>query len=165
MGATESLIVQRKNVKISKLGIPTPMDLHTGKTYGLSNPDIQVQAWIDDQRIKPGAGGRQGRFDWRCVVTVPSGGLQARAGGEFDFEAPADGYQPSDQIAESGTAPAWKGHVSREYFVKLSGSEYARISLTLHAGGDHFFSITSYLNPIPEHRNLEYNPRQQISAP
>jgi hypothetical protein len=152
------LIIQKKNVKISKMGIPASMDLRTGKTFGLVNPDIQVQAWTQNQGIVPGT---YKHYDWRCVITVPGGGLQARMGDEFDFEAPTDGYQPSDEIDMSSTAAPWTDQVSREYFLKLANGEYARISFTMSAGGDHFFSITSYLNPTPGHRNLEYNPNQQ----
>jgi hypothetical protein len=162
MGETEALIVQNRNVKISKTGTPVSMDLRTGSTYGAYSPDIQVQAWTQDQGIAPGT---YKHYDWRCVITVPGGGLQTRTGADFDFQAPADGYRPTDEIDMPSTANPWSSRLSREYFVKLANGEYARMSLTMHAGGDHFFSLTSYLNPTPGHRNLEFNPGQQPSAP
>ena len=113
MGGTERLIHQEKDIKVSEMGTPSTIDLRTGNTVGAHEPDIQFQTWISDHHVRPGASAREQRFDWRCVVSVPGGGLQVRGGSEFDFEAPSDGYQASDQIAESGTADSWTGGFSR----------------------------------------------------
>jgi hypothetical protein len=121
---------------------------------------LQVQSWTQNQNIPPGS---NQHYDWRCVITVPGGGIQPRTGDEFDFTAPEDGYQPSDNITMSATDPKWTDSQSREYFLQLANGEYARISFTMAAGGDHFFRITSYLNPTSGHRNLEYNPNQTAS--
>jgi hypothetical protein len=158
MGVTEPLIVQKKNINIGRTGTPIGIDLRTGKAYGVQNPDIQVQAWTQDQGITPGT---YEHYNWRCVITVPGGGLQARIGGEFDFEAPTDGYQPSDEIDMSASDPDWSSNQSREYYLKLANGEYARISFVMATGGYNDFAIISYLNPTPGHRNLEYNPNQQ----
>ncbi len=157
MGETEALIVQKRDVKISRTGIPITMDLRTGKTFGDHSSDIRVQAWTNDQGHVPGT---FMRYDWKCIVTVPGGGLQPRAG-EFDFQAPADGYKPSDEIAMSAKDPHWRSEATREYFLKLANGDYARIKFTMYPGGDNFFNITSYLNPTPGHRNLEYDPDQK----
>lgn len=157
MGETESLIVQNKNVKTSRLGAPVLMDLHSGKTYGLTNGDIQIQTWTQDQNAPPGAGPH---YDWRYLITVPGGGIQPRTG-DFNFTAPDNGYQPTDEVKMSASDAAWDSRVTREYFLILASGEYARISFTMYAGGDNFFTITSYLNPTPGHRNLEYNPNQE----
>jgi hypothetical protein len=155
MGETEPLIMVHKEVRIDKNGVPVAMDLHTGKTYGLTNSDIQVQSWTQNQGIVPGSGKH---YDWRCVITVPGGGLQARTGSQFDFTAPTDGYQPGDEISMSATDPKWSSRQKREYYLKLANGEYARISFTMATGGYNLFGITSYLNPQPGHRNLEANP-------
>jgi hypothetical protein len=88
---------------------------------------------------------------------VPGGGIQTRTG-EFDFEAPLDGYQSNDEIDMSASAPHWSYLANREYFLKLANGDFARISFTMCAGGENFFIVTSYLNPKPGHRNLEANP-------
>jgi hypothetical protein len=90
---------------------------------------------------------------------VTGGGLQPRTG-EFDFVAPTDGYQGNDVLDMPASATPWSKQMSREYFLKLANGDYARISFTMRAGGAHFFSITSYLNPVPGHTNLEYDPNQ-----
>jgi hypothetical protein len=94
---------------------------------------------------------------------VPGGGIQLRKGGEFDFTAPTDGYQLSDEINMPSTITSWNDQGSREYFLKLANGEFARISFTMGAGGYNTFGITSYLNPQPGHRNLEYDPNQTAS--
>jgi hypothetical protein len=160
MGETEPLIVQNKNVKTSRDGTPVFMDLHTGRTYGLTNGDIQVQTWTQDQNSSSGSGSH---YDWGYAITVPGGGLQSRTGGAFDFTAPEDGYQSTDEVKMSASDPKWDSRMTREYFIKLANGEYARVSFTMYAGGDNFFSIASYLNPQPGHRNLEYDPNQTAS--
>jgi hypothetical protein len=91
------------------------------------------------------------------------GGLQPIRGGEFDFIAPEDGYQPSDEIDMSASDPNWRGAVTRQYFLKLSNGTYARINFVVVVDNNPGFSITSYLNPQPGHRNLEFDPTKQIN--
>jgi hypothetical protein len=115
MGETESLIVQNKNVKTSRDGTPVFMDLHTGRTYGLTNGDIQVQTWTQDQNSSSGSGSH---YDWGYAITVPGGGLQSRTGGAFDFTAPEDGYQSTDEVKMSASDPKWDSRMTREYFIR-----------------------------------------------
>jgi hypothetical protein len=158
MGETEPLIVQHIDTNTSKTGAPMPVDFHTGKTRGTSNPDIQVQSWVEDQKIH-----QNQPYHWRCQITVPGGGLQLRTGGEFDFTAPENGYQSSDEIDIVASDPRWRSSQSREYFLKLANGEYARMSFLVGVGYNTGFTITSYLNPAPGHRNLEYDPAKQIN--
>jgi hypothetical protein len=159
-GITEPLIVQNKSIPLDKIGTPIPMDLRTGRAYGLPNPDIQVQAWTQDQNIVPGSAKP---YDWKCIITVPGGGIQPRTGDEFNFTAPTDGYQPSDEITMAASDPHWMSNQSREYFLKLANGTYARISFVMGAGGNNGCDITSYLNPTAGHTNLEYDPNQSVS--
>jgi hypothetical protein len=160
MGDMEPLIMIHRDVKVPKDGTPTQMNLTTGYTYQVTNGDIQVEAWTHDEGIPPNG---NHPYDWRCKITVLGGGLQPRTGGEFDFTAPENGYQPSDEISMPASDPKWRDSQNREYFLKLANGEYARISFMMGVGGDHFFSITSYLNPQPGHRNLEYDPKNPPS--
>jgi hypothetical protein len=157
MGQTEPLIVfHNRQVIASKTGEPVTVDLKSGAKNAASDFNVQVQTWVNET---PGR-----HFDWRYAVSVPNGGLQPRTGGEFQFEAPTDGYSPSDEVATSGTAIPWTSEASGDYFVTFNNGEYARISFKLYAGGGNFFDLTSYLNPVPGHRNLEYNPNQAPAA-
>lgn len=94
MGTPESLIVIHRNVKILPDGTQVQMNLRTGNTFNVTAGDIEVQAWIHDEGILPN---HNRYYDWRCVITVPGGGIQTRTG-EFDFEAPVDGYQNSNEV-------------------------------------------------------------------
>ena len=159
MGIAEPLIMIHRDVKILKNGTLVQMNLATGDTYNVAKGDIQVEAWTHDEGIPPN---HNQPYDWRCTITVPGGGLQPRSG-EFNFEAPTDGYQVNDVLDMPASATPWSKVISREYFLKLANGDYARVSFTMRAGGAHFFSITSYLNPQPGHRNLEYDPNQTTS--
>jgi hypothetical protein len=156
-GKSESLIVIKNDVKLNPDGTPLPMDLRTGKTYGLPNPDIQVSCRMQD-RNRPA---NSPHYDWRFAISVRGGGIQIRKGDEFNFTAPESGYNPIDEISMSASAGDWNSVVTREYYLKLADGSYARMNVTMHVGGDNVFSIKSYLNPIPGHTNLEFDPSQQ----
>jgi hypothetical protein len=157
MGETEALIVAKKEVSLARDGTPGHMDFQTGNTGQGTGGDIQVAVWSTDT---PGT--RQ-RYDWRCEITVPGGGLIRRSEG-FNFEAPADGYQSEETIDMPASTPNWSDLFNQEYFVQLPSGQYARIEFRLAAGGYNFFNITSYLNPTPGDRNLEYDPAKAIKA-
>jgi hypothetical protein len=159
-GQTESLIVTQGTVKIASNGTARPMSLTTGHTYVVPNGDITVQAWVQDQGVPVNS---NKPYDWRCVITVPGGGIQVRTGDEFDFEAPTDGYQPTDEITMPATVAQWSSSASRSYFLRLGNGDFARVDFTIAAENPHQFQITSYLNPTPGHRNLEYDPNQTAS--
>ena len=164
MGVCEPLIEHGgefgTSIRITGDGAPISMDLTEGRAYQITNEDVRVQAWIQDQGMRPG---NYRNFDWRFKVSVPGGGLQPRTG-EFDFQAPLDGYEPSDEIVFSASDPKWMSSATREYFLKLTSGKYARIKLTVGVGGNDGFDITSYLNPEPGHRNLEYDPAIRIES-
>jgi len=159
MGETEPLIVKGVGKKIARDGTPVQINLTTGQTYNVQNGDMQVQAWTNDASVPVNSGLH---YDWRCKITIPGGGLQPRAG-DFNFEAPSAGYQPSDEIDMPANDIQWRDNAKRSYFLQLKNGEYARIDFQMIAGGDHFFEITSYLNPIPGHRDLEYDPKQAVT--
>jgi hypothetical protein len=156
MGETEPLISIHRYIKIQRDGTPIQMNLATGKTYQVTNGDIQVEGWTKDKESPPNS-----KYDWHCKIMVLGGGLQTRTD-EFDFIAPESGYQTSDEIDMPATAPHWNDNSSRNYFLKLANGTYARIDFKMIAGGDNFFEITSYLNPATEHRNLEFDSTKQI---
>ncbi len=79
--------------------------------------------------------------------------------GQFDFEAPENGYQPTAEInAPASLGNDWSSQITKQYFVKLGSGNFARMQFTMTAGGDRFFSIQSYFNPNPGSRNLEADP-------
>jgi hypothetical protein len=159
MGKTEPLIVQKFHVIVAKDGTPLQLDLKTGKDFKITNGDIQIEAWTDDA---PKDGSVSNQFNWRANISVPGGGIISRSG-EFDFEAPTDGYQSEDVLNMPISEKPWRGQISRDYFLKLTSGTYARVSISFFMGGYQFINATSYLNPIPGHRNLEFDPDKQIN--
>ena len=83
--------VSERPIKVPRNGTPVEINLQTGKAA--SQGDLKVECWTQDQ-VKDA----QGHYPWHCRVSVPGGGLVKREG-EFDFEATAEGYEPSDDIA------------------------------------------------------------------
>lgn len=155
MGETEPLVRVEKSTRIPKDGTPITVDLANGRLS--SGGNFRVQAWTE----APGEGRE---FGWRCRVTVLGGGLAEREG-QFDFEAPSDGYKESIEIAMPLEAEQWASQQQRDYFVKLADDRYARVSLRMIAGGNHYFVLKSFLNPKPGSRNLEFDPEKAVKSP
>ena len=142
----------RRSVMVTKDGTPTEICLATGKKASTGKGDLRVEAWTNDQ-----APNAKGRYDWRCRVTVPGGGL-LEAKGNFAFEAPENGYAQSIELGEEADQPRWLGDAERQLFVRLADGRHARIKFKMIARGEHFFVIESALNSEPGSRNLEAAP-------
>lgn len=140
------------SIMLAKDGTPTEISLATGKKTPVGKGDLRVEAWTNDQ-----APNAKGRYDWRCRVTVPGGGL-TEAKGSFAFEAPEDGYTQSVELGEKADQPRWLGDAERQFFVRLADGRHARIKFVMVAAGAHYFLIESALNPEPGSRNLEAAP-------
>lgn len=155
MGKTAPLVRVEQSARIPKDGTPATVDLMSGRLSPSGN--LRVEAWTEAP-----VEGR--KFTWRCCVTIPGGGLVERKG-QFDFEAPEDGYEESVELGMSGDAEQWTSQQQRDYFVKLPDGRFARVSFTMIAGGNHYFLLESFFNPTPGSRNLEYDPKQKTKAP
>jgi hypothetical protein len=152
MGKPASLIRLEQSSRIPKDGTPVMLDLMTGRSFPSGN--FRIQVWTEAPE-----GGR--KFNWRCQITVPGGGLIERKG-QFDFKAPEDGYTEIVEIEMPATSEEWSSQEQREFFVKLPDGRYARVNLTMIAGGNHYFLLESYLNPALGDRNLEFDPEKAI---
>jgi hypothetical protein len=151
MGHLEPQLKVRKDFLIPKDGTPVEISLATGSVTKDVRDTLQVEAWTYDADIPVNS---NKPYDWHCRISIPGGGLQPRTG-EFAFEAPESGYSADDTISMSASAGEWwRSQVSRKYFVKLASGNYARMEFTMTAGGDHFFTVYSYMNPNGS-RNLE----------
>jgi hypothetical protein len=138
-----------KGFRIPKDGTPITISLVTGLIASKGTGDLQVECWTGDEQKKRGQ-----KYDWKCRITVPNGGILGYAE-EFPFTAPLEGYQPSDEISMLASAGKdWGRSARRNYFAKLANGNYARINFEMIAGGNHFFTVESFLNPSGS-RNLE----------
>ena len=155
----EPLILTDKDVVVPPDGRPVSVSLHGGNHVDTNNPDLEVQLWADTENKND-----RGQFDWRFRLTVPGGGLLERNDLDFAFEAPTEGYQQTKELQMSQSGANWKPTFDQNYFAKLGDGSYARIRFRVTTAGEHFVSITSYLNPAPGHRNLEFDQTRQIKA-
>ena len=125
MGDAEPLIqVSSRQIDVLRTGQTMSIDLATGRT---GQGSLQLTSWIGDIKQRP--------FDWRYLLRVPGGGLVQREG-QFDFEAPLDGYQPAIEVKMAATAEQWTSRLTRQYFAKLPDGRYARFSIRFYAGGE-----------------------------
>jgi len=155
MGETVPLIlVENRSFRIPRDGTPVMVDLLTGKES--ASGQLQVEAWTSD-KLQDGT-----RFhDWKCRVSIIGGGLIERTE-QFDFIAPAEGYEPFDEVAYSRDDRPWNHRFSKEYFVRFADNSYGRIKFWFTTGGTHFFEVESLINPAPGDRNLEFDPKKAI---
>jgi len=150
MGEGASLIqISRRSISVAKDGTPTEISLTTGRTMPIGQGDLRVEAWTSDRIPDP-----QGRYEWRCRVTIPRGGL-VEVKGRFVFEAPAEGYMESIEFGEKADKLRWLGDLERQFVVRLADGRYARVNFRMMARGDHFFVIEAATNPTAGDRNLE----------
>ena len=159
MGDTVPLVhLATKSVRIVEDGTPTEVDLVTGAQNHGGNATVRVEVWSDNPTY-----GAQGPYGWKARVSVPGGGLIERTG-EFDFEAPADGYAPTFETSMAQNAERWRNGFERQFFARLSDGRFARFTINLKTGGL-FFTLETFINPTPGNRNLEYDPQKTKAAP
>ena len=155
MAVPERLVrISSRQYEVSKDGTPMEVNLETGKAVAAGKGHLRVECWLNDQ-----AEDDQHRFDWKCRISVPGGGLVERDP-QFAFEAPEDGYRPAEEIivrADNLQQP-WSSEEDREYFLKLADGKYARLQLSVHVGSYTMIVLESYFNPSGS-RNLEYDPK------
>ena len=152
MGNAEPLaMVSSRQINVPKTGNPVSIDLANGRT---GNGDLQVTSWIGNSNQRP--------FDWSYKLNVPGGGLIERKG-QFDFEAPPDGYQSTIEVGMAANAQQWTSQLTKEYFAKLADGRHARFSIEFYAGKRLFVVLESYVNPARGSRNLEYDPAKRTN--
>jgi hypothetical protein len=102
--------------------------------------------------------------EWEAKISAP-GGLQI-ASDEFAAVAPESGYKSELTIDQNTVQPSgfqsgslYKGG---KFFVKTS-SGYALVEFRM-VPGNKSVNFTSYLNPIPGSRNLEFDPSKVVKS-
>lgn len=153
-GQTVPLIAARSGqINVPKTGEPIAIDLATGRS---GTGDLKVASWVGN--------GDGDRFDWRYQLSIPSGGLAARAS-PMDFVAPDNGYQTTTEIDMPATAPNWSFDGEKDYFAKLPDGRFARFSIKFYPRGQRNFVVfESYVNPQSGDRNLEFDPAKQVNS-
>jgi hypothetical protein len=145
----EALIHYDKSFRLPKEGTPILIDLATGNTTSSSQNAFKVEGWTHDNEKKQGW-----KYDWKCRVSVPSGGLQFYSE-EFPFLAPEADYILEDVIDMPVTnGVPWSYIVHRDYYVHTADGKFGRMVFTMVAGGDNFCELNCYFNPSGS-RNLE----------
>jgi hypothetical protein len=149
VGMTEPLMAMAGSTAVPKDGSPVGVSLTRAKITPPNEAELVVQCWTDDEGKRRGE-----KYNWRCQITVPGGGIQ-EYDGEFPFLAPESGYQLSAELnMPANLQGEWRDKAARNYFLRLGSGNYARIQFEMIPYGEHFFLIESYVNPSGS-RNLE----------
>lgn len=156
MGEAAALVRAENSANLSKNGAPVMIDLELGKAS--AQGDVKVECWVQDQGVDTSV---YNPYDWRCIISVPGGGLIERTG-SLDFTAPASDYRPSDEIQMPKTAEKWRQQASKEYFIKRANGTFGRVQIRVVTGANNYVRFESYVNPETGDRNLQYDPAKQI---
>jgi hypothetical protein len=149
IGTIAPLILVAGSTLVPKDDRPVGLALTKAKAVPEESAEFLIQCWTGDKGTLPGQ-----KFDWRCKLTVPGGGIQEIME-EFPFQAPESGYQLSVEInMPASLGDDWRDKIARSYFLKLGNGDYARIDFEMIPYGEHFALIKSYVNPTGS-RNLE----------
>lgn len=143
-----SLVPLKRNYRIPRDGTPVSIDLASGTNTPGENGNLVIRCWSNDKGIRPGV-----KYDWRCVVTIPGGGL-VPIDEEYPFLAPETGYKPTSEINMPANREGWTSDVDLKFYYRLANGRYGRMTFSMIAGGQHFCMIDSVLNPSGS-RNLE----------
>lgn len=137
-----------KTAQLRGNGTPVEVDLLKGEKAATGSGQIKLELWRGVSE-KGNA-----RFDWKCQLSVPGGGL-VTTDQEFAFEAPQNGYQPSVVIDMPATNQNWRSDVRLKYFLQMADGKYGRIEFYLLPWNG-AFTIQSAVN-YSGSRNLEPN--------
>jgi hypothetical protein len=156
IGVVEPLVkLGEKNFRMARDGTPLTITVDEQGAH-----QVVLRCW--NQELQRPAGQRQ--YDWKLEVSVPNGGLLARKDA-FAFEAPQEGYAPSDTIEmPASLGNQWRSFAERSYFIRFGDGTFARTKLEMHPGGDHFVAWESFFNPKAGSPNLESPAADQSTA-
>jgi len=156
------------------LGQPIGYDLMAGDWVCAGhkgmNADFIFQKWT---YRKSGAD-----YEYKVKVTFPKNGdgiqiyaipdLEKGSGLRSPHEAPVDGYQPElskERSAHPGQPAKNDSDPSRIYLFRVrTAKDHNGSVVSAHYGkiyGD-FMQFTYYLNPTPNDRNIEFDPKQNL---
>lgn len=152
----DPLFVVRRDISIPKDGSPVDVNLRTGKPVAIGQGDIRIECWTADN-VRDASG----HYEWKARIIAPGGGLAQQRSTELEVTAPETGYESMIEVAMPQASPDWRCDHDAHYWVRLRDQTYARMRLRITTAGDHFVSISSYLNPSGS-RNLEFDENRVI---
>jgi hypothetical protein len=155
VGPIEPMVyVKRKRWKLPVNGEPVRIALDSADGRGPHQVEFRfTSGWSKlpmDNEIN------SKKFDWRLSARIPGGGFLPNDS-DYNFEAPAEGYQESLEIDYPATMPEgqWKGLSHRRLFVKFADGTYGRIQFSIDGGSDRKpLYMVSWMSLNPGSRNL-----------
>jgi hypothetical protein len=124
----EPLVQINQRYKLHLADTPVNFDLLTGKTVP-NGGDIKMTV-----SRSPGEVSEHNTQDWGVKIEVIEGGLFETSIGEsrVTYQAPENGYQPSDAFIFSTNAPhKWSGGFDQMFFVQSRGGRvYSKLAFT-----------------------------------
>ncbi len=160
-GAEPLIYFERKAFRLPSDGTPVRIDLATGKKVS-SGGDLIVA--LQQPMAQPGQWLQH--YAWKAEITA--GGLMESTA-TLMYLAPETGYVSTLVYGEKGDERLQNSTVERRFYLKTADGRYARVKmgLTSQTNPDHpsTIGLIWWLNPASGHRNLEYDPLQNVAKP
>jgi hypothetical protein len=155
-GKVVPLVESRFHPSIKADGTPLEMDLIKGSLVPVGTGNLRVELWSEE--VSQATVAQNGHYDWRCKISIPSGGLAERTD-LYKTSAPQEGYNESVSFNFSKEDADWKDNVHRNCFVHLANGSYGLVNYKIvpDGGNGPFIQINSRVNPTPGQQNLESN--------
>lgn len=102
-----------------------------------------------------GKAGPDGRFDWKCKISVPGGGIQRYDDLSKDL-APEDGYADSLTIERDADSEDWADRVDQFLVLRMGDGNYAFVQFRVRTQGDAFFGADGTWNSAGDRHLARY---------
>lgn len=156
----EPLIHSGKSFDLPPDGTPVHIDL-MARTQVPSGGDLIVtlkhEVWPHGTIHHP--------YDWRATIEAIDGGLLEDKSRVKNL-APEEGYVPNLVFEESADQRPLLGGVNTECYVKLRGNTFGKLNIHINpspGSPPSYIGLGWYINPKLGSRNLEYEPKKQVS--
>jgi hypothetical protein len=107
---------------------------------------VSIQAWAT-YVVKPRSASEVA--SWKVKISVPNGGI-TRGYGEFEFNAPLDGYSPSVEMGPSDyNGPSQRDGYREAYYLKFADGRYAQLDILVGVRNSPEIDFEVLLNTTP----------------
>ena len=120
-------------------GTPIELDLLNGTQAPAGTGQLKLEFWKSTTSLN------NRNFDWKLQLSSPGGGL-IPSDEEFQFQAPANGYQSPIVIDMAATNQDWQAELNAEFYIQLANGDYGRIQFYLLPRNG-AFTVQSAINP------------------
>ena len=121
-------------------GESLPLSIRSIRPYGVDPEEVEATVLCEQE-----AANSDGRFPWRCSLTIPGGGAQ-RMRLEFD-RAPEDGYAETIEFGDAVDDADWDHRRRERIVIRFPDQTYAFTNFRIRLTGERNVSFKGVWNP------------------